>query len=186
MFTSRTHSQASDPNPRRRSKMTILVVAAATAAAGLGLAAGPLLSASPAQAIPFAQQACAHDNLTITPPPGGGASPYVPLGPPLSVTLSKAAYVVAFLSIDGNVSSSTSAEMRASWSVDGATPTDFEYGPGNIHEGDGPFEGANTLMDVIHLGAGSHSVQPEVRMNGAAGTSGVVGTSCAVIEAHTS
>lgn len=192
MFTNRTTNpapainQLSKPKTLRRFASAKVAAAAAIAVTAITLAGVPLLSATAAQAIPFGQQACAHENLTITPPAGGGASRYVPLGPALSVTLSKAAYMVAFLSIDGNVSSSTAAEMRASWSVDGATPTDFEYGPGNIHEGDGPFDGANTIMDVIHLSAGTHVVQPEVRMNGAAGTKGVVGTSCAVIEAHTS
>jgi hypothetical protein len=89
----------------------------------------------------------AHDHAPV----GGGVSQYVPLGPALSITLRHPAKVLAFLSIDGNVSSSTSAEMRASWSVNGSAPTDWEYGPCNIHEGAGPFEGASTIMDVISL-----------------------------------
>jgi len=173
---------------RSTHRRSAAAAATGVAAIGLGLAftAGTVLTGSPAQAVPPPQQACAHENMTITPPPGGGASSYVPLGPPLSLTLKRTTHVVAFLSIDGNVSSSTSAEMRAGWSVNGKTPVDFQYGPANIHEGDGPFEGASTIMDVLTLRKGSYQIQPEVRMNGAGGTSGVIGDSCAILEAQTS
>jgi hypothetical protein len=165
---------------RSRAAIAVLTATAATSLTFIGIAAS---GGGSAQASPLfmPQQACAFEGLTITPPSGGGASSYVPLGPVLSITLNRPAKVLAFLSIDGNVSSATSAEMRASWSVNGAAPTDYEYGTGNIHEGDGPFEGSSTIMDIISLPRGTSRVQPEVRMNGAAGTYGVVGDSCAAV-----
>ncbi len=170
MFTNQTTNPApaTDQTPRHRTLRRFgqaKVAAAAIAVAGLTLAGVPLLSASPAQAITFSRQACVRENLTITPPAGGG-SRYVPLGPALAVTLSKPAYVVAFLSIDGNVSSSTAAEMRASWSVNGATPTDFEYGPGNIHESDGPFEA------LTHRASNHETIQGGARVRLSSGLRG--------------
>lgn len=107
--------------------------------------------------------------MTITRPPAGAPATRTS-GPALSLTLSVATHVVAFLSIDGNASLATSAEMRAGWSINGSTPVDLQHGPSNIYEGGGPFEGASTIMDVFRLGKGSYRIQPEVRMNDAAGT----------------
>jgi hypothetical protein len=169
----------------RRVGLGVMLASVAGLAASFAVG-GLVIGGGVAGAQAKAQSACASENLTITPPSGGGASSYVPLGPSLSVTVKKPTDAFVILSLDGNVSSATSSEMRASWSVDGATPTDFEYGPGNIHENTGAFDGTNTVLDLIPLGKGTHSIQPEVRMNGAAGTSGIVSGSCAIVDVLTS
>lgn len=40
-------------------------------------------------------------------------------------------------------------------------------------------------MDVIHLGPGTHTLTPEVRLSGSSTTSGIVDRLCAVAEAFT-
>ena len=150
MFTNRTTNPApainKPPKPKtlRRFASAKVVAAAATAVTASTLAGIPLLSATAAQAIPFGQQACAHENLTITPPGRRGQPGAVRWPGAVGHLRARPPELVAFLSIDSNVSSSTGAEMRASWSAWTGATHDFEYGPGNIHEGDGPFEGANS------------------------------------------
>ena len=90
--------------------------------------------------------------------------------------------IVAFTSLDGNVA--PNGEMRLSWSVDGGAVTDFTYGPGNIAENQ-QFDGTRTVMDVIPLGPGTHTLTPEVRLSGISSITGIVDRLCVVAEAFT-
>lgn len=91
--------------------------------------------------------------------------------------------IVAFVSMDANVS--PDAEMRLSWKVGSGAVTDYQYGPGNIAENQ-QFDGTRTVMDVIRLGAGRHTLTPEVRVSGPPSTSGQVLRLCVIAEARTS
>lgn len=163
---------------RRRAKAAILAAAAATAVA-LAVAAVSVLAPSAASAIPTPQKACGSPGLTLS----GGTGPYHSMG--LSVTINDGTStrnIVAFTSLDGNVS--PNAEMRLSWSVDGGAVSDYAFGPGNIAENQ-QFDGTRTVMDVIRLGPGTHTLTPEVRLSGGSTTSGIVDRLCVVAEAFT-
>lgn len=71
-----------------------------------------------------------------------------------------------------------------SWSVDGGAVADYTFGPGNIAENQ-QFDGTRTVMDVIRLGPGTHTLTPEVRLSGNSTTSGIVDRLCVVAEANT-
>jgi hypothetical protein len=159
--------------------------AAALAATALALATVPVFAAvsvlapSPASAIPAPQKACGAPFLTLS----GGTGPYHPMG--LSVTVNdgtSSRNIVAFTSLDGNVASG--GEMRLSWSVDGGTVSDYTFGPGNIAENQ-QFDGTRTVMDVIPLGPGTHTLTPEVRLSGISTITGIVDRLCVVAEAYT-
>lgn len=163
---------------RRRAKAATLATAA-TAAVALALASVSVLAPSAASAIPTPQKACGSPELTLS----GGTGPYHSMG--LSVTIndgSSRRNIVAFTSLDGNVS--PNAEMRLSWSVDGGAVSDYTFGPGNIAENQ-QFDGTRTVMDVIPLGPGTHTLTPEVRLSGISSTSGIVDRLCVVAEAYT-
>jgi hypothetical protein len=163
---------------RRRAKAAILATAA-TAVAATAVAAVSVLAPSAASAIPAPQKACGSPGLTLS----GGTGPYHSMG--LSVTVNdgtNSRNIVAFTSLDGNVT--PNAEMRLSWSVDGGAVGDYTFGPGNIAENQ-QFDGTRTVMDVIPLGPGTHTLTPEVRLSGATTTSGIVDRLCVVAEAFT-
>jgi hypothetical protein len=162
----------------RISRSITLLAAAGMLAAG-SAAAVSVLAPSAASAIPAPQKACGAPFLTLS----GGTGPYHSTG--LSVTVNdgtSSRNIVAFTSLDGNVS--PNAEMRLSWSVDGGAVSDYTYGPGNIAENQ-QFDGTRTVMDVIPLGPGTHTLTPEVRLSGGSTTSGIVDRLCVVAEANT-
>lgn len=162
----------------RISRSITLFAAAGMLAAGTA-ATVSVLAPSAASAIPTPQKACGSPGLTLT----GGTGPYHSMG--LSVTINDGTStrnIVAFTSLDGNVS--PNAEMRLSWSVDGGAVSDYTFGPGNIAENQ-QFDGTRTVMDVIRLGPGTHTLTPEVRLSGASTTSGIVDRLCVVAEAFT-
>jgi hypothetical protein len=162
----------------RISRSITLFAAAGILTAGTA-ATVSVLAPSAASAIPTPQKACGSPFLTLS----GGTGPYHSMG--LSVTINdgtSSRNIVAFTSLDGNVP--PNAEMRLSWSVDGGAVTDYTYGPGNIAENQ-QFDGTRTVMDVIRLGPGTHTLTPEVRLSGASSTSGIVDRLCVVAEAYT-
>jgi hypothetical protein len=162
----------------RISRSITLLAAAGMLAAG-SAAAVSVLAPSAASAIPAPQKACGAPFLTLS----GGTGPYHSTG--LSVTVNdgtSSRNIVAFTSLDGNVS--PNAEMRLSWSVDGGAVSDYTYGPGNIAENQ-QFDGTRTVLDVIPLGPGTHTLTPEVRLSGGSTTSGIVDRLCVVAEANT-
>lgn len=147
---------------------------------GLIGAAAQLAPASAAPTIPVKQEACASPFISLT----GGTGNYRSMGLTLRVNDGSASrYIVAFVSMDADVS--LNAEMRLTWSIDGATVHDYTYGPGNIAENQ-QFWGTRTVMDVIHLGPGIHNLRPEVRLSGNPSTSGIVARLCAIAEAYSS
>jgi hypothetical protein len=149
-------------------------------AGGLIGAAAQLAPASASSSIPVKQEGCAAPFLSLT----GGTGPYHTLGVTVRVNDGfTSRYVVAFASMDADVS--VNAEMRLSWSVDGHAVRDYAFGPGNIAENQ-QFWGTRTVMDVIHLGPGIHTLRPEVRLSGNPSTSGIVSRVCAIAEAYTS
>ena len=162
-----------------RINRSITLLAAAGILAAGAAATASVLAPSAALAIPAPQKACGSPGLTLT----GGTGPYHSMG--LSVTVNdgtSSRNIVAFTSLDGNVS--PNAEMRLSWSVDGGAVSDYTFGPGNIAENQ-QFDGTRTVMDVIRLGPGTHTLTPEVRLSGASTTSGIVDRLCVVAEAFT-
>jgi hypothetical protein len=162
-----------------RINRSITLFAAAGMLSAGAFAAVSVLASSAASAIPAPQKACASPGLTLT----GGTGPYHSMG--VSVTVNdgtSSRNIVAFTSLDGNVS--PNAEMRLSWSVDGGAVSDYAFGPGNIAENQ-QFDGTRTVMDVIRLGPGTHTLTPEVRLSGNSTTSGIVDRLCVVAEAYT-
>jgi hypothetical protein len=160
-----------------------ILTVAGVLSAGLGVAAAQLAPASAsvsAPAIPARQAACNAPFLSLT----GGTGQYHSMGVRVSVNNGSASrVVVAFASLDADVS--VNAEMRLSWSVDGHAVSDYTYGPGNIAENQ-QFWGTRTVMNLIPLGPGIHTLTPEVRLSGNSATSGVVSRLCVAAEAHTS
>ena len=162
----------------RTSRSITLLAAAGVLAVGAAATAS-VLTPSAASAIPAPQKACGSPGLTLS----GGTGPYHSMG--LSVTVNdgtSSRNIVAFTSLDGNVA--PGGEMRLSWSVDGGAVTDYTYGPGNIAENQ-QFDRTRTVMDVIPLGPGTHTLTPEVRLSGNTTTSGIVDRLCVVAEAFT-
>ena len=164
---------------RWRAKTAALATAARALATVPAFAAVSALAPSSASAIPTPQKACAVPLLSLS----GGTGPYHSMG--VSVTVNDGTSnrnIVAFTSLDGNVA--PNGEMRLSWSVDGGAVTDYTYGPGNIAENQ-QFDGTRTVMDVIPLGPGTHTLTPEVRLSGSSSITGVVDRLCVVAEAFT-
>src|SRR5689334_12206027 len=162
----------------RISRSITLFAAAGILAAGTAATAS-VLAPSAASAIPTPQKACGSPGLTLS----GGTGPYHSTG--LSVTVNdgtSSRNIVAFTSLDGNVS--PNGEMRLSWSVDGGAVSDYTFGPGNIAENQ-QFDGTRTVLDVIPLGPGTHTLTPEVRLSGGTSASGIVDRLCVVAEANT-
>ena len=158
--------------------MQILTVASVLSA-GLAAAAAQLAPASASQ-IPVRQEACRAPFLSLT----GGTGPYHSMGVTVRVSNgSVSRVVVAFVSMDADVT--VNAEMRLSWSVDGHAVRDYTYGPGNIAENQ-QFWGTRTVMNLIPLGPGTHTLTPEVRLSGNTTTSGIVSRLCVAAEAYTS
>ncbi len=162
-----------------RINRSITLLAAAVMLAAGTAATVSVLAPSAASAIPAPQRDCASPYLYLS----GGTGPYHPTG--VSVTVNDGAsarYVVAFTSLDGNVD--PNGEMRLSWSVDGGAVSDYAFGPGNIAENQ-QYWGTRTVMDVIPLGSGTHTLTPEVRLSGNPSITGVVARLCVVAEAYT-
>jgi len=157
-----------------------MTVLAAAGMLSVGAAAtASMLAPSSASAIPTPQKSCASPFLTLS----GGTGAYHSMGASVTVNDGTSTRnIVAFVSLDGNVS--PNAEMRLSWSVNGGAVSDYTFGPGNIAENQ-QFDGTRTVMDVITLGPGTHTLTPEVRLSGASTTSGVVDRLCVVAEANT-
>ncbi len=163
---------------RTKGFLQLLTTAALLAGATLGAIA--LVAPTAASAIPAPQRACASPFLTLS----GGTGPYHSMGVSVRVNDgSSSRIVVAFVSMDANVV--PNAEMRLSWKVDSHPAVDYKYGPGNIAENQ-EFVGTRTVMDVIPLGRGTHTLTPQVRLSGNPTTSGVVFRLCVVAEIHTS
>jgi hypothetical protein len=152
------------------------------AAPVLGVALALALTAIPgaaSPAIPTPQYAC-----TVAGPGTGigSASGYVLLAR-VSVALSEPRNVIATLSADANVT--LNAEMRSTFTLDGAAPTDYKYGPGNLAENQ-QFEGTRTTMSVIpQVPAGIHTIAAWARVNGSPTSSGHVARRCMTAEAQT-
>ena len=162
-----------------RISRSITVLAAAGILSVGAVATASMMTPSAASAIPTAQKACASPFLTLS----GGTGPYQSMG--LSVTVNDGTTsrnIVAFTSLDGNVA--PNGEMRLSWSVDGGAVSDYTFGPGNIAENQ-QFDGTRTVMDVIPLGPGTHTLTPEVRLSGNSTITGIVDRLCVVAEAYT-
>ena len=161
----------------RINRSITLLAAAGMLAAGTA-ATVSVLAPSTASAIPAPQRDCASPFLNLS----GGTGPYHPMG--VSVTVDDgtgARYVVAVTSLDGNVD--PNGEMRLSWSVDGGAVSDYAFGPGNIAENQ-QYYGTRTVMDVIPLGPGTHTLTPEVRLSGNRSITGVVARLCVVAEVY--
>lgn len=159
-------------------RTTHIIKALAVSGMLAGALTGGLAHQTPmSPAIPMRQQACTNSALTLT----GGSAAYHRMG--VSVHINDGATpqrIVAFASLDANVT--IGAEMRLSWSIDGRPATDYAFGPGNIAENQ-EFWGARTVMDVIRLGPGTHTLTPEVRLSGGPSASGNVGHICTIAEA---
>jgi hypothetical protein len=153
-----------------------LALAGAAVILGGGAAVIPLLAAGPASAISPGQVACSGPGVTITP-----ANGYVPVGPAVHVNDGTASSTAVELTASADANVTPNAEMRLSWSIDGAAAQDFRYGPGNFAENQ-QFAGTRTVVDVATLGPGAHSIQPEIRISGNATTSGTLYGLCTLAQ----
>ena len=155
----------------------VILVSAAAVAAAAWTAIGGSLHSNPAFAIAPHQYACGTPFLSITASRG-----YVAI-PGAKVTVSgepDPQGVVVMLSVDAGVQ--LNAEMRSTFTVDGAAPHDYTYGPGNIAENQ-QYWGTRTTMNVIpSLAPGLHTIQAWVRISGAPTLGGVVSRYCMTAE----
>ena len=143
--------------------------------AGTGLA---LSTASVAQAIPAKQARCAFDLQAITVSPGAVPVP----GLDLTVKIGSAGGA-AIVQLSANMHVDPAAEVRVSYSVDGGNPVENGFGPANLDHQE--FAEARTVIAVIPLPAGVHTVAPSWRVNGVTGAGASVNSRCATIEAAT-
>ena len=157
----------------RRSRM---VLAGAAALLGGGAALLAFLPAGPASAISPGQFACSTPSLSIKPSSG-----YTAAGPAVHVNDGTKTLTDVELTVSADANVSNEAEMRMSWSIDGSTPTDYQFGPGNIAENQ-QFDGTRTVVDVAGLGSGTHTIQPEVRISGGPTASGEVLRLCTLAQ----
>src|SRR3954453_3683072 len=139
--------------------------------AGIGLA---LSTVSAAQAIPANQARCAFDTQTIT--ASASAVPVPGLG--LTANIGSAGST-AVVQLSANVHVDPAAEVRISYSIDGDSALENRFGPANLDHQE--FAEARTLVAVIPLPAGTHSIVPFWRVGGVAGAGGAGGSRCATI-----
>ena len=138
---------------------------------GVGLA---LSMASAAQAVPANQARCAFDTQTIT--ASASAVPVPGLGLTAKIGSADSTTVVQ---LSANMHVDPAAEVRISYSIDGGSALENRFGPANLDHQE--FAEARTLIAVIPLPAGTHSIVPFWRVSGAAGTGAAVGSRCATI-----
>nr|AGU11698.1 hypothetical protein [uncultured organism] len=150
---------------------------ALVAAVGLALGAGvSLFVADGAEALPTAQQTCSWGARSFTP-----ASGWVPLTAARSVPLDSAGTIQASVTVDAGIDAG--AEIRLGWAVNGAAPVESSYGPANLANRTEYWETRSTF-GLIQRPAGWTTVQPYVRVSGAAGRIGVVATRCLALEGN--
>ncbi|WP_375425641.1 hypothetical protein [uncultured Friedmanniella sp.] len=160
----------------RSRKLTGALAAAAAVIGGVGTYA---LVATPADAVPGAQEKCTFGLKTIKVEDG-----WQQLG--LGVTLNNGKVsrkAISQLSADMGVV--TDAEIRVGYSVDGGAVQEKVYGPGNLANHTEFWQTRSTIA-VIPLGPGRHTVRPYWRISGAKGTSGAFEDGCFTVESKTS
>lgn len=160
-----------------RIRKTSAIIAAASGTI-VALAATLVLS-RPAGALPAAQSSCTVGSIAITP-----ASGWVPLTPPISVTVTAnddriKAEVTADVGVDAG------AEVRLGWSSLGAPPLEGRFGPANFANHQEFFE-TRTTFALFFPGSGPATVQPYVRVNGPSGATATLLHRCVTAESQTS
>jgi hypothetical protein len=160
-----------------RSRRFTGVLAAAAALTG-GVAAYALI-ATPADAVPGAQEKCLSGIRTIAAEDG-----WQPLGLGVTVNNGKVSRkVVTQLSADMGVV--PGGEVRVGYAVDGRDVQEKVYGPGNLANHTEFWETRSTIA-VIPLGPGRHTIKPYWRISGDNGLSGAFEDGCFTVEARTS
>lgn len=159
----------------RPSKRAGAVAAAAALISGVATYA---LVATPAEAVPGAQEKCSFAFQTIDVADG-----WQPLGLGVSINNGKVSRkAVTQLSADLGVV--TDAEIRVGYSVDDGEVQEKVYGPGNLANHTEFWQTRSTIA-VIPLGPGRHTVKPYWRISGSKGTSGAFENGCFTVEART-
>jgi hypothetical protein len=155
---------------------TVAIGAAAALAGGVGLSA---VLASPAEAIPPAQQNCVEAAAATNVPANG----WQPVNN-MAVTIDNGQVgrlVVVNLNADAGVTSG--AEIRMGYRIDGgAVQTPGAQNFANHTE----YWQTRHSMVVLRVPAGAHVIRPFWRISGPAGTSGVISSRCVTVEAYTS
>jgi hypothetical protein len=142
-------------------------------------AAGLIFQTHSVQALPSPQGRCAFDSIQTN-------STTAPQDiPGLSVTVnngSVARNAIVQLSADTGVD--TNAEVRVSYRIDGGPPREDVFGPANLANHQEFFE-ARTVIALIPLPAGTHTITPVWRVSGAAGKNAFMDSRCMTVESRT-
>jgi len=148
----------------------------AAAIAGVGFL---LSTAGMAQAVPASQARCALDAQSIT-----TSSGLVPIpGLALIVNNGRAART-AIVQLSADMGVDAGAEVRVAYSVDGGSPREGVFGPANLANHQEFFE-ARSVIAVIPLPAGTHTVTPFWRVSGPPGKNAFIDNRCATLEVNT-
>ncbi|SEH03664.1 hypothetical protein SAMN05444920_14130 [Nonomuraea solani] len=153
----------------------------AASAAALGAAAmvaATIASVQPAAAVPAAQAGCQIGSFALTPALG-----WLALTAPRTVTVSSAQFIKAEVTADAGVDAA--AEIRLGWSVNGSAPAEGVFGPANFADHQEFFETRSTFA-LVSVGAGTTTIQPFVRLSGAANKRATVLRRCSSAEGSTS
>jgi hypothetical protein len=134
-----------------------------------GLLFGPLIQ--PAGAAPPGQNVCGENTGFRA-----GSLPAAPV-PGAEITVQGQQQTVVFFSAD--VCVDQNAEVRISWAIDGVLQPEYAFGPGNLaNAGVDPFCEASTLMNIIPLEGGTHTIQAFWRVSGPPATAAAVFSPC--------
>ena len=142
-------------------------------------AAGLIFQSHSVQALPPSQGRCAFGTITTT-----STTPPQDISG-LSVTVnngSQARLAIVQLSADTGVD--TAAEVRVSYRVDGGQPQEDVFGPANLANHQEFFE-ARTVIALIPLSAGTHTITPVWRVSGVAGKQAIMDSRCMTVENRT-
>lgn len=160
-------------NSNRRSGLR-----SAAVAVGVGVAAATALvsSSSPAAALPPSQLACNTASQTIGPPG------FVPLVAARAVSV--AGPTVVKVEVTADIGVDPAAELRLAYSINGGTPIEGVFGPANFANHQEFFETRSTFA-LISINSGVTTIQPFVRVSGAADRRATFLHRCFSIEAQT-
>ena len=152
--------------------LSMVAVAGLLAAGGAGFLLG-----SAAQAVPEPQEACAFDQVTTTADAGSRPIP----GLQVSVTNSALGVRKAIVQLSADTGVDPGAEVRVAYSVDGGPPQEGVFGPANLANHQEFFE-ARTVIAVIPLPRGGHTITAHWRVSGVSGKRATIDNRCMTVE----
>jgi hypothetical protein len=157
----------------KRSIGLLVVAVAALTAYFLG-------AAQRGEAIPNAQENCAFSFITTD-----STQPAKPIaGTAVTVNNGTVARKV-LVQFSGDTGVDTGGEVRISYKIDGGAPQEDVFGPANLANHQEFFE-ARTVIAVIPIGPGTHTITPFWRVSGVAGKNAFMDSRCFTAERVTS